>query len=193
MVGGMERLQPIDLLLQIVRQRIICCTHMRVERIAALWRKDASNEDRAHCRNLVIGMIRVPRAADIGFLVSCLADDRNLLVLIGQREIIVDVDPAPTLGKGNVIVGGEVLVAKHSDAMFVNRLLDLVHLGIAAIAQRDTRNLDPAFGCHRRKFHRHSPLEFAPVLRNYTRPLHQTEHLYQKTRRTRLASQHARC
>ena len=48
MIGGVERLQPLDLLLEIVRQRIVCRTHMREQCVAAAGRQGARNEDRSH-------------------------------------------------------------------------------------------------------------------------------------------------
>ena len=165
MVGGVERFQPLDLDLQLIGQRIVGRAHVREQRVAPVRRQLARDEDGAHRRDLVIGMVGVPRPADIGHLVGLLADDRDLGILVLQGEVVVDVDPAPTLGKGDVIFGRELLVAKHRDAMFVDRLPDRIHLRVAARCERNAGNFDPAFRPHRRHLHGHirSPFLFPPA------------------------------
>ncbi len=123
MIGGVEGFQPADFILQIPRQRVVGRAHMGEMRIAATGRQSARNQNGTHRRYLVIGMIGVPRPTDIRLLIRAFADHGDFGMRAFQREIIVDVDPAPSFGKGDVIVRRKGLIAKHRHAVFVNDVL----------------------------------------------------------------------
>ena len=152
-IGGVERLQPFDLLLQIIGQRIIGSAHMLEMCIAAFGRKRAGHQNRTHRRDLVVRMVGVPCAADVGFLIRLLADDRDFRVFLFQREILVDVDLTPALGKGDVFFGGKLLLAKHRHAVFVDQLLDLIHRFALYLRKLDSGDFYAAIGRHRCGFH----------------------------------------
>ena len=61
-------------------------------------------------RDLVVGMIRVPAAPNVGGLVRLLANLGDLGVTLRRMKKAVDVDFAPALSKSNVLVGTEILV-----------------------------------------------------------------------------------
>jgi len=163
-VGGVEGLQPLDLLLQFVGQRIISLAHMRPQRIAPAWRQRPRDQDRSHRRDLVVGMIRVPSAADIGDLIRPFPHYCDFRMVVRQREVVVDVDAAPPPGKGDMRVGREiVLPAKQGDTVREDRLLYAIQFPAIHTGQIHTGNFDPALRRQRYGLHRFSPVRLVSL------------------------------
>ena len=96
----------------------------------------------------------MPVAADIGLLVGGLADHGDLGMFVGQREIVVDVDPAPALGEGDVRFRCEiVLPAKQCHAVLVDCRADRIERIALGLAQSDACDLHPALRGQRHHLH----------------------------------------
>ncbi len=67
---------------------------------------------------MIVGMIGVPTAANIVFLVRFLGDQSNLRVIWMRGEEAVDVYVSKSLGKGDMILFAGVLISKKDDAVF---------------------------------------------------------------------------
>ncbi len=91
-------------------------------------------------------MIGMPRAADIGMLVRCLADDGDLRIFFLQREILVDIDPTPAFGKRNMVFGRKLLAAKYRNAMGVYCLLHVIELRSVQAGQGYSGQFHTAIG-----------------------------------------------
>ncbi len=60
----------------------------------------------------------MPAAADVGFLLSFLADLGDFRMAVNGLEKAIDIDAAKTPGKGDVLLGCQALIAKEDDREF---------------------------------------------------------------------------
>src|SRR6516225_9513840 len=117
---GMNGTQSLQRFLQAVRQRVVGLRHASKHRIAASRRDLAREQDRPQRRNLIVALIGMPAAADVGGLRWLLPHFRNLRVARNGLEKAVDVDSAHRFGKRDVLRGRQILIAEEDDAVLVN-------------------------------------------------------------------------
>ena len=87
-------------------------------------------------------MVGVPAAADVGLLVRLLAHLGDHRIAVDRFEEAVDVDRAPALGEGDVLLGRDVLVAEEDDAIAVEGVAHFDKLFVAqAPSEIDTVDL----------------------------------------------------
>ena len=68
----------------------------------------------------------MPVAADVVLLLGLLAHLGDHRIALDRREEAVDVDGAPALGEGDVLLGRKLLVAEEDDAV---RVIGAANLG----------------------------------------------------------------
>src|SRR5580704_15157058 len=110
--------------LHAVRQRVIGEVLAGKHRIAANRRHLASIEHRAQGRSLEIADIGVPAAAEIARLVFLLTDFEDLLVVGHTLDEFMDLQLAEAAAEGEVLVGGQVLVAEEDHLVVGERVAD---------------------------------------------------------------------
>jgi len=67
----------------------------------------------------------MPAAADVGFLLSFLADLGDFRMAVNRLEKAIDIDAAKTFGKVDVLLRCQALIAKEDDREFDKGPLDL--------------------------------------------------------------------
>ena len=78
-------------------------------------------------------MVGVPATTDVDLLVWLLSDFGDLGVVGHRTEETIHIDPSPTFGEGNVLLGGHFLIAKKDDTVISIRLSKLFESGIREI------------------------------------------------------------
>ena len=126
----MNGAQTVESLFQTRRQRFIGRIHAGKHRVAAIFGKLARDQNGAHGRLFVIGMIGVPAAANIGELILFLPHLRDLRILAIGGEEAVDVDLAPAPRERNMLLGRQLLVAKEDHPIVGEGLADFFHLAV---------------------------------------------------------------
>ncbi len=131
------------------RQGLVGEVHVGEERVAAVGRDLAGEQDGAHRRLLQVGGVGVPDAAEIHRLVLALQhlDD---LGMAGQPldERILD-RPAEGAGEGEELVGRQVLVAEEDHEMVEQRLPHRARgLRVEPAAEVEAGNLRPERARH---------------------------------------------
>ncbi|KAG1647377.1 hypothetical protein GQR58_030650 [Nymphon striatum] len=89
-----------------------------------------------------IRMIGVPRPTDVALLVGFLKHRRDLRVSLDGLEELVHIDGCEPLGKGDVIVGRQVLIAEEEHAVLCPRVGQ--HGGCIVV---ELSNIDITHGC----------------------------------------------
>lgn len=128
---GMPGVKAFQNALQAIGQGIIGCGHAGKQRIAADGRNFAGNEDRAHGRRLVIGMVSVPVPAGRAMLIGLALDIGDFGISFNGMEVFVDVDIAKPAGKRQVAGWRDDLIAKENHAKFAKRAANVGELAIA--------------------------------------------------------------
>ena len=121
----MHRAQPFERRLQPVGQRVIGRVHAGEHRIAPERRHLAGIEHGAEGGDLVVAVIGVPAAADIGFLLRLLAHLGDLRPAVDGAEEAVDVDGGKAFGEGDVLGFAQPLVAEEDHAVLAEGGADL--------------------------------------------------------------------
>jgi hypothetical protein len=125
-------------------------------------------------------MVGVPAPADVDLLIRLLSDFGDLGVVGNCTEETIHIDPSPALGEGNVLLGGQFLVAKKDDTVFSMGLSKLFKSRIREIgyvyvvnygSERTRRGLYAKFG------HLNSPGLAAATSMPWIDPEHEIEGL----------------
>ena len=99
------------------RERLERPVHVGEQRIAALLRQLARQQDRAHRRFGIVAVVGVPAAADVGLLLRLLAHLGDFRIAVNGGEEPIDVDRRPAARELDMLLGRERLVAEEDDAM----------------------------------------------------------------------------
>jgi len=110
---------------QPVRQRVIGRIHAGKQRVAAGLRHLAGIEHRAQGRHLVVAVVGVPAAADVARLLRLLPDLGDHWIAGDGGEKAVDVNRRKPLGKRDMLLRRELLVAEKDDAVLPEGAADL--------------------------------------------------------------------
>ena len=103
-------------------------------------------EHRAHGRHFEVADIGMPAAAKIAQLVFFLAHLDDLGVAVHAVDEIVDLQFAEAAAEGNVLLRGQLLLAKENDAIVDERPADFAdHVVVEVARQVDAGN----FGAER--------------------------------------------
>ena len=140
----MDRAEAAQHLLHALRQRLEGEIHVGEQRVAALVRDFARQQDRAHRGLLVVAVVGVPEIADVLLALGLLAHFGDLRIARDGREEPVDVDRRPTLRELDMLLGRQLLVAEEDHAVLHEGLLDFVPLPIAHRLEVDAGNLRAA-------------------------------------------------
>ena len=151
---GVDGAQALKGLFQAIGQCVVGLVHIGKQRVAALVRQHAGDEDRAHRRFDIVGMVGVPAAADIDHLFLLLPHLGNLRVPAVGREELVDVDIAPAPREGDVLFRRQFLVAEEDHAIVAIGGADRLHVAVRGAGDVDTQHLGAAAARHLPNFDR---------------------------------------
>src|SRR5690606_28845138 len=96
----------------------------------------------------VIGMIRVPAAADIDLLFLLLANLGDLGITAVRGKELVDVDLAPAPGERDVLFRRQLLITKEDHAIIAIGGADRLHVAVARIPEIDAQHFRAAAWRH---------------------------------------------
>ena len=129
--GGMDGVETFEGFLQAVAEAVIGAVHGGEHGVAAAVGQFACDEDGAHGGLGIVGMIRVPAAADIVLLVHVLGDQRDLRIVRVGCEELVDVDLAEAAGEVDMILLGNALITEENEAVLGKGFVNGVELRVA--------------------------------------------------------------
>ena len=149
--------QPLERSLESGRQRIVGAVHVGEHGVAApAWNLEGIQQ-RAERGRIVVGVVGMPAAADVGLMLRLLQHHRHARLLRDGGEEAVDVDRAEPARRGQLAVRRQFLVAEEHHAMLRLRGRHRVHLGLGERIEVDVDHESAASTVRRFDFHLKTP------------------------------------